>query len=97
MSGGAAALVGLFWIAVGYVFPVWICVTRGAQRGRNGWIWGLLLGWIGVLMIFLLPPKQTMSEQIRSEIRTMGINDYKIPAVRKPESVDRDALESRNA
>jgi hypothetical protein len=26
------------------------------QRNRNGWAW-CLLGWLGVLMIFLLPPR----------------------------------------
>jgi len=59
-SNGAAAI-GLLifagWAAVMWVFPTWICVSRGKQRGRNGWLWGLILGWLGVIMIFALPSK----------------------------------------
>jgi hypothetical protein len=47
---GIAVFVFVFWVA-----PTWICVVRGNERGRNGYAWGLLLGWFGVLMIFALP------------------------------------------
>jgi hypothetical protein len=43
----------IFW-----ALPVWVCVAQGKARNRNGWAWGLLLGWLGVLMIFLLPPRK---------------------------------------
>jgi hypothetical protein len=53
---GAEWLGILVAVVVLYVLPVWVCVARGPERGRDGWPWGLLLGWFGVLMIFLLPP-----------------------------------------
>ena len=44
----------VFWIA-----PVIVAVRLGHQRGRNGWIWGILLGWIGVVIMLLLPRGST--------------------------------------
>ena len=58
----AAVVIGVWW-----VLPFWVCVTRGVERGRNGWAWGLL-GWLGVLMIFLLPAR-TVEVEERPETR----------------------------
>jgi hypothetical protein len=49
-------------VTVLWILPVWVCVAQGDVRNRNGWAWGLLLGWIGVLMIFLLPPLEPETE-----------------------------------
>lgn len=31
----------------------------GKDKGRTGWMWGLLLSWIGVLIVALFPPVDT--------------------------------------
>ena len=40
------------------LYDVYIAVQIGQSKNRNGWAWGLLLGWIGVLCVALLPPNE---------------------------------------
>jgi hypothetical protein len=50
-SGGAAT--GLFiWAAI-YVGAVIAAVKIGNRKNRNGWPYGLLLGWLGVIILAL--------------------------------------------
>jgi hypothetical protein len=43
---------GVFWAA-----PIFVAHKIGAGKNRpNGWVWGLLLGWLGVLIVALLSP-----------------------------------------
>lgn len=32
----------------------------GGPKGRYGWIWGLFLGWLGVIIVALLPPHKSV-------------------------------------
>jgi hypothetical protein len=31
----------------------------GVSRGRTGWLWGFLLGWLGVIILACMGKKQT--------------------------------------
>ena len=42
--------IGLFW-----VLPIWVGHQIGKNKNRAGWLWGLLLSWVGVLIVALLP------------------------------------------
>jgi hypothetical protein len=47
------------WIAV-VIFmipPTIVGYKIGAKKNRAGWAWGLLLGWIGVIIVACLGPK----------------------------------------
>ena len=46
-------------IAVMWGLPIVIGQMIGGPKGRMGWLWGLLLGWIGVLIVALLGPKSS--------------------------------------
>jgi hypothetical protein len=47
-------------IAVFYVVPVLLTWWMGRRKQRSGIWWGLLLGWLGVLLLALnLPPRRT--------------------------------------
>jgi hypothetical protein len=43
----------LFWAA-----PVFVGHKIGSPKGRSGWVWGLALGWIGVIIVACLGPKR---------------------------------------
>lgn len=47
-------IVGFFWI-----LPWWLACQIGAPKGRSGGWWGFLLGWLGVLVVALLPARGT--------------------------------------
>jgi Short C-terminal domain len=49
----------VLFILIFWVFPVVVGYQIGQRRGREGWAWGLLLGWIGVFMVAVLSPKNT--------------------------------------
>ena len=38
--------------------PIWICVHLGNQKNREtaGWVCGIILGWIGVVVMAVLDP-----------------------------------------
>jgi uncharacterized membrane protein HdeD (DUF308 family) len=52
---GLAVFTLVFW-----VLPVYIAVQQGKAKNRNGWAWGLLLGWLGVVALALLPPVEDL-------------------------------------
>jgi hypothetical protein len=46
------AFIAVFWIA-----PVLVAHKIGAPKNRAGWAWGLLLGWVGVIVVATLSDK----------------------------------------
>ena len=62
------AAVGFVLIIVWFVLPIYVGYKLGPRKGRAGWAWGLLLGWIGVLVLWLFsdkrPPSGSAVEQI---------------------------------
>lgn len=46
-------IVLIFFIAL----PIWAAQRIGDRNGRhNAWLWGFLLGWLGVLIVAILGP-----------------------------------------
>lgn len=48
----------IFGVLVVWVLPVYVAHQIGVPKRRHGLIWGLFLGWIGVIVVALLPPVQ---------------------------------------
>ena len=56
----------LLFAAIFWVAPIVAGHKIGAGKNRAGWAWGLLLGWIGVLIVALLgPAKKTENRSLR--------------------------------
>src|SRR5262245_28084675 len=34
-----------------WILPIIVAISLGLSRGRTGWLWGALLGWLGVLIL----------------------------------------------
>jgi energy-coupling factor transporter transmembrane protein EcfT len=50
-------------LTVGFVFllPIVFAIHLGVSRDRTGWMWGLFLSWLGVLILACMrpqPPKE---------------------------------------
>jgi uncharacterized membrane protein len=53
------AITGITAIFVLMGLPILITWRMGEKKGRNGIWWGILLGWVGVVLLALnLPPKR---------------------------------------
>ena len=47
----------VIWLGLFVVLPTSIAKHIGEEKDRPGsWWWGLVLGWLGVLILYLLPP-----------------------------------------
>jgi hypothetical protein len=46
-----------------WIVPIFIANSMGKAKNRAGLLWGLLLGWLGVLCLAVLPPVQTSEEK----------------------------------
>jgi hypothetical protein len=62
----------LFWLISAAIATV-ICVLAGKRKGRPGlgWAMGLCLGWIGVVIMLIVP--KTHEAQVRDRAREMQI------------------------
>jgi hypothetical protein len=49
-------LVVIFW-----VLPIFVGRTIGRPKNRSGGWWGFCLGWLGVIIVALLPPRPPMT------------------------------------
>ena len=56
----ALILIAVFWIA-----PIFVGHAIGKPKGRTGWAWGLLLGWLGVIIVALLSPVRDVAREVR--------------------------------
>lgn len=43
-------------VAILWVIPIFVAYSIGRPKGRMGIAYGLLLGWVGVIILALLPP-----------------------------------------
>lgn len=87
---GALLFIGAFWIA-----PVFVGHKIGAPKQRAGWVWGLLLGWIGVAIVACLSnkdprivaqdtaltAKQREIQELEADIRLAELNAKKAAIV----------------
>jgi hypothetical protein len=39
-----------------WVVPIFVTVSMGRAKNREGWAYGVFLGWLGVIILALLPP-----------------------------------------
>jgi hypothetical protein len=46
------------WIGIIWIVPIVVSYRIGVRKNRVGWLWGLLLGWLGVIILALLSPKR---------------------------------------
>jgi hypothetical protein len=54
------AVMPLVFIAVFWITPVIVAKSIGDGKGRtSGWVWGLVFGWLGVLVVALQSPART--------------------------------------
>jgi drug/metabolite transporter (DMT)-like permease len=59
---GVAVALGIVVVSVFSFVPIYVANRLGEARGRRGqWIWGVVLGWIGVLVVLLRPTKDAPS------------------------------------
>lgn len=49
----------LFIVSIVWLLPIYITQQIGQAKHRTGWPWGLLLGWLGVIVVALLPKRET--------------------------------------
>jgi hypothetical protein len=56
-------VVGLLWL-----FPILVAMDLGAKRNRTGWMWGLFLGWLGVVILACLGYMPSEAEREVREI-----------------------------
>lgn len=40
-----------------WILPIYVAAQIGAPKNRQGFWWGVSLGWIGVIVVALLPPR----------------------------------------
>jgi hypothetical protein len=56
------------WLGLFFTFsllPILITWWMGKWRDRHGWVWGLVLGWLGVILLALnLPPKRERRQRV---------------------------------
>lgn len=57
---GEAVVLILFLgvIAFFWLLPIYVAHQIGAPKHRSGFAWGLFLGWLGVLIVALLPKRE---------------------------------------
>lgn len=60
----------IIWVAIPAVAGTWIGL-RAKGRPLTGFLLGIFLGWIGVLVTALLPPTAEM--RVRNRIRDTGV------------------------
>ena len=46
-----------WFISLAWLLPIIIAIDLGISRGRTGWMWGLFLGWLGVLILAIMRPQ----------------------------------------
>lgn len=56
--GAAFALLLILAVAVFlWALPIWVARQIGKPKHRTAW-WAFWLGWFGVLIVYLLPPRE---------------------------------------
>jgi hypothetical protein len=45
-------------VAIFWILPTIVGHFIGEGKNRAGWAWGLLLGWLGVIILVCLKPKK---------------------------------------
>jgi hypothetical protein len=70
----------VFWIA-----PIAVGHKIGAPKNRQGWLWGLLLGWIGVIIVACLSESHPQLTDKQREVAELEA-EVKLAELRKRQS-----------
>jgi hypothetical protein len=49
----------LIFATIFWILPIYVAHQIGVSKHRAGWAWGLILGWLGVIIVALLPARGT--------------------------------------
>jgi Na+/proline symporter len=62
------------------VAPIFVAQMIGKPKNRQGWVWGLFLGWLGVIIVACLGPntpaltaKQREVAELEAEVRLVEL------------------------
>jgi Protein of unknown function (DUF2510) len=75
----------IFWVA-----PVFVGHKIGAPKNRAGWAWGLLLGWLGVVIVGCLGPGTATGHQsfhLTSSAPGYAAPQFPPPVIPPPQAV----------
>ena len=50
-------MAGLVFLSLMWILPIFVGHKIGSKKDRAGWAWGLILGWLGVIIVACLGPK----------------------------------------
>ena len=73
MTGFDALMLFALLFAFLWVAPVFVAHSIGKPKNREGWLYGLALGWIGVLVLALRPPAQWSPARVPPPRRINGM------------------------
>lgn len=62
----------LVFIAIFWLAPIFVGQKIGAPKSRAGWAWGLLLGWLGVIIVACLPDKSPGTTALSAKQREVA-------------------------
>jgi NADH:ubiquinone oxidoreductase subunit 6 (subunit J) len=62
-------LIVLIWVALVLVLPFVVADKIGKGKGRRGWIYALLGGWIGVIVLACVSPAVTVDPVLEAKER----------------------------
>jgi hypothetical protein len=62
-------------VLIMWVAPIMVTHGMGKKRNRQGWLWGFLLGWLGVLILFFMPPLLSEEQkELEQQLRVMKLH-----------------------
>lgn len=64
----------LIFVVIAWILPIFVGSAIGKPKNRPGWAWGLLLGWLGVIIVALLPAQPGAAQRLPGQpgIATSG-------------------------
>jgi len=68
----------LVWAALAWALPIIFTIELGHSRGRTGWMWGLFLGWLGVLILACMSKTKGADEIAEPQRRDPRAHDLQM-------------------
>ena len=72
-GSGVFMYLGLLW-----VLPIIIATELGESRGRNGWLWGFFLGWLGVLILACMSNPNRAHQLRDPQLRDLQVRELEV-------------------
>src|SRR4051794_1951948 len=70
------------FIVVVWIAPLFVAVVLGDKKGRRGWLYGLVLGWIGVLFLVALRPVLGSPADTKMKVSSAQVDGLRVAAER---------------